>query len=196
MVDTPGCASNLGVHELDTMPTLSRFPYFVTFLLVCSTGTAWPVPAQSAGSDAAEAPSGAPPEPQPAHPAASVPKPPLDRSGHKRVGKASVYANKFVGRKMADGTTMHSHGDSAASKTLPLGTTAEVTNLETGKSAVVTIRDRGPYVKGRIIDLTPSTAEKLGIEEAHGVSKVEVAPIAVPQGDGSTKPGAGDKEPK
>ncbi|MDP8984682.1 MAG: septal ring lytic transglycosylase RlpA family protein [Pseudomonadota bacterium] len=177
------------------MPTLSRSHYLVTFLLVCSSGTVWPVPAQSAGTDAG-APSGAPHESQPALPTASVPKPPLDRSGHKRVGKASVYANKFVGKKMADGTTMHSHGDSAASKTLPLGTTAEVTNLKTGKSAVVTIRDRGPYVKGRIIDLTPSTAKKIGIEETQGVSKVEVAPITVPQGDGSTKPGAGDKEPK
>ena len=178
------------------MPTLRRFRYFAAFLLAWGMGTAGAVPAETAGSDAAAAASGAAPEPQPEHPAASAPKPPLDRSGHKRVGKASVYADKFVGRKMADGTTMHSHGDSAASKTLPLGTTAQVTNLETGKSAVVTIRDRGPYVKGRIIDLTPSTAQKIGIEQDHGVSKVEVAPIAVPQADGSTKPGAGDKEPK
>ncbi len=97
---------------------------------------------------------------------------------------------------MADGTTMQAHGDNAASKTLPLGTTAQVTNLETGKSAVVTIRDRGPYVKGRIIDLSPSTAQKIGIDRDEGVSKVEVAPIAVPQSDGSNKPGAAAADAK
>ena len=88
---------------------------------------------------------------------------------------------------MADGTRMNPRNDSAASKTLPLGTTAKVTNLETGESAVVTIRDRGPYVKGRIVDLTPATAEKVGIDRHEGVSKVEVTPITVPQPDASTK---------
>ncbi len=84
----------------------------------------------------------------------------LDVSGRKRVGTASFYAKRFAGRKMADGTPMHPHGDNAASKTLPLGTTATVTNLETGKSAVVTIRDRGPYVAGRIVDLSPATSSR------------------------------------
>jgi rare lipoprotein A len=113
----------------------------------------------------------------------------LDLSGRKRVGKASFYARNFGGRKMADGTPMNLHGDNAASKTLPLGTTAKVTNLETGQSAVVTIKDRGPYVQGRIVDLSPATAEKVGITPHEGVAKVEVAPIAVPQPDGSVKPG-------
>jgi rare lipoprotein A len=128
---------------------------------------------------------------QPAAPQAQQatprPLPKLDRSGRKRIGKASFYAGKFSGRKMADGTRMDPGNDSAASKTLPLGTTAKVTNLETGQSAVVTIRDRGPYVKGRIVDLTPATAEKVGIDRQEGVSKVEVAPITVPRPDGSTK---------
>ena len=115
------------------------------------------------------------------------PLPKLDRTGRRRIGKASFYAGKFSGRKMADGTRMDPRDDSAASKTLPLGTTAEVTNLETGQSAVVTIRDRGPYVKGRIVDLTPATAEKVGIDRHEGVSKVEVTPITVPQPDGGTK---------
>ena len=116
--------------------------------------------------------------------------PKLDRSGHKRVGTASVYAHRFAGKKMADGTPMDPHDDNAASKTLPLGTDARVTNLETGQSAHVTIQDRGPYVKGRIVDLSPSTARKIGITPKEGVAKVEVAPIAVPQADGSVKPGA------
>lgn len=115
----------------------------------------------------------------------------LDRSGRKQVGKASYYARKFAGRKMADGTPMKPHGDNAASKTLPLGTTARVTNLETGKSATVTVRDRGPYVTGRIIDLSPSTAREIGITREDGVAPVEVAPIEVPLADGGSKAGAG-----
>src|SRR5881398_1078660 len=95
----------------------------------------------------------------------------LDRSGRKRVGTASVYANRFAGRKMADGNRMDPHDDNAASKTLPLGTEAKVTNLETGKSTTVTIQDRGPYVKGRIVDLSPATADKIGITPKEGVAK-------------------------
>jgi rare lipoprotein A len=59
---------------------------------------------------------------------------------------------------MADGTKMKPQGNNAGSKTLPLGTTATVTNIETGQCAGVTIQDRGPYVKGRIVDLSPHTA--------------------------------------
>jgi len=121
--------------------------------------------------------------------AAVEPRSHLDRSGRKRVGTASFYAKQFAGKKMADGTPMHPHGDNAASKTLPLGTTATVTNLETGKSAVVTIRDRGPYVKGRIVDLSPATARKIGLTEEQGLAEVEVAPIVIPLADGRVKLG-------
>jgi rare lipoprotein A len=123
-----------------------------------------------------------------------VANPPLDRSGNKRLGKASFYARKFAGRKMADGTIMQPQSNNAASKTLPLGTTAKVTNLETGQSAVVTIRDRGPYIQGRIVDLSPSTAKEIGIDHKNGVAKVEVAPIIVPLGDGRIKLGAAAAE--
>ena len=108
----------------------------------------------------------------------------LDRSGRKQVGKASYYAGKFAGRRMADGTPMQPHGNAAASKTLPLGTTARVTNLETGKSAIVTVRDRGPHVRGRIIDLSPATARQIGITREVGVARVEVVPIRVPPAHG------------
>lgn len=130
-----------------------------------------------------------------AAPPSAPAKPKLDLTGKKRVGKASFYARKFNGRTMADGTRMNPQHDTAASKTLPLGTTAKVTNLETGQSAVVTIRDRGPYVPGRIVDLTPATAEKVGLDRREGLAKVEVAPIAVPQPDGSVKPGAAAAPP-
>lgn len=111
-------------------------------------------------------------------------KPRLDHSGRKRVGIASYYARKFSGRKMADGTPMRPESDNAASRTLPLGTRARVTNPGNGKTALVTIRDRGPYVHGRIIDLSPRTARQLGILEA-GVARVEVEPLTVPQPNGT-----------
>lgn len=114
---------------------------------------------------------------------APVSRPALDRSGKRRVGTASVYARRFHGRKMADGTRMDLGDDNAASKTLPLGTEARVTNLRTGRSATVTIQDRGPYVKGRIVDLSPATAQKIGITPKEGVAKVEVEPIALPPRD-------------
>lgn len=117
-------------------------------------------------------------------------KPALDRSGKARRGKASYYARKFHGRKMADGTRMNPNANIAASKTLPLGTKAEIVNLESGKKAVVEIRDRGPYVKDRIVDVTPKVADKLDMKE-DGVAPVVVRPIEVPQPDGSIKPGEG-----
>ncbi|MFL6605884.1 MAG: septal ring lytic transglycosylase RlpA family protein [Steroidobacteraceae bacterium] len=112
-----------------------------------------------------------------------------DFSAEKRMGTASFYAKQFAGRPMADGAPMDPGGNNAASKTLPLGTKARVTNLETGKSAIVTIQDRGPYVPGRIVDLSPATARQIGISQRKGVALVEVAPIAVPQPDGRVKLG-------
>lgn len=117
-------------------------------------------------------------------------KAPIDRSGKKRVGKASFYAHMFAGRKMADGKQMDPQHDNAASRTLPLGTTAKVTNLDTGKSAFVTIQDRGPYVDGRIVDLSPSTAQEIGISPRQGIARVEVSPLAVPLPNGGVKLGA------
>jgi rare lipoprotein A len=96
---------------------------------------------------------------------------------------------------MADGAPMDPQGDNAASRTLPLGTRAKVTNVETGKTAVVTIEDRGPYVDGRLVDLSPATAARIGITPRKGVAKVVVAPIAVPLPDGKVKPGAAAYEP-
>ena len=125
--------------------------------------------------------------------AASVDKPGkaqqrIDRSGKARKGKASYYARRFAGRKMANGERMNPGSNAAASRTLPLGTRAKVTNLRNGKSADVEIKDRGPYVQGRTIDLTPQTAESLGMKH-EGVAPVEVAPIEVPQPDGTMKAG-------
>ncbi|HEY5263775.1 MAG TPA: septal ring lytic transglycosylase RlpA family protein, partial [Steroidobacteraceae bacterium] len=59
--------------------------------------------------------------------------------------------------------------------------------LKTDRRAIVTIRDRGPYVKGRIVDLSPATAKKIGLQRKQGITKVEVAPIAVPLRNGTVK---------
>ena len=115
---------------------------------------------------------------------------PMDCSGRPRVGIASFYARRFGGRTMADGTPMRLSADNAASRSLPLGTTALVRNLQTGQSAHITIRDRGPYVQGRLVDLSPATARKIGIEPRQGLALVEVSPIAVPLSDGTVRAGA------
>ena len=114
-----------------------------------------------------------------------------DLTGRTQIGKASFYAASFFHRQMADGNRMNPRGYNAASKTLPLGTTAKVTNLATGQSAIVQIQDRGPYVKGRIVDLSPAMASKIGLTRRLGVARVKVAPILVPQPDGTTKFGSG-----
>jgi rare lipoprotein A len=88
---------------------------------------------------------------------------------------------------MADGTPMRLYGSNAASLTLPLGTTALVTNLETGRSGVVTIRDRGPYVKGRIIDVSLLTARQIGLGPRQGLAQVVVTPLKIPLLDGTVR---------
>lgn len=127
-------------------------------------------------------------------PASATPAPRhLDRSGKLRKGKASYYGREFYKKEMADGTPMNPQSNAAASKTLPLGTKARVTNLKNGNSEVVEIRDRGPYVKDRIVDLSPKTADKLGLKK-DGVVPVEVKPVEVPQADGTVKPGTDVQE--
>lgn len=116
-----------------------------------------------------------------AHRAHAVPSPPTpDLSGKRRVGTASVYSSRLAGRRMADGTRLDLQSHAAASRTLPLGTRARVTNLRTGRSAVVVIRDRGPYAKGRIADLSPRTARAIGLEPHEGVAPVEIVPLSLP----------------
>lgn len=113
-----------------------------------------------------------------------------DHSGRKVVGKASFYARYFDGRKMADGHRFNPATNVAASKTLPIGTTARVINLDNGKSATVTVEDRGPYVRGRMLDVSPKVAATLRMKKS-GIAHVVVKPITVPQPDGRVKLGAG-----
>ena len=87
------------------------------------------------------------------------------------VGIASWYGPGFDGRHTANGEIYDMNGISAAHKTLPFGTIVQVVDLSTGKSVVVRINDRGPFIDGRIIDLSKGAAERLGIINK-GITKV------------------------
>ena len=92
-------------------------------------------------------------------------------------GQASFYhPRNFTGRQMANGDRFDPASNAAAHRTLPLGTIADVTNLRNGETRRVVIEDRGPYVGGRLIDLSPRTAEELGMRH-DGLAPVEVRPV-------------------
>lgn len=93
-------------------------------------------------------------------------------SARAESGIASVYAYK--GEKTANGERAHPAGLTAAHKSLPFGTRVRVTNKKNGKSVVVRINDRGPFVRGRIIDLTPAGARSIGFS---GLAPVSVAVV-------------------
>lgn len=88
-------------------------------------------------------------------------------------GKASFYADFFQGRQTANGETFRQRKMTAAHRTLPFGTKVRVKNLKNGKTIKVKINDRGPFVDGRIIDLTKKAARKLGMVN-DGVVPVEI----------------------
>jgi rare lipoprotein A len=88
-------------------------------------------------------------------------------------GLASYYAESYNGRKTANGEIYQSSEMTAAHKKLPFGTKVKVTNLANGKTVKVRVNDRGPFVAGRIIDLTRAAAKKLDMVAA-GVAKVKI----------------------
>lgn len=93
--------------------------------------------------------------------------------GFVQVGIASWYGPGFHGSKTASGEIYNMFKLTAAHKTLPLGTYVKVINLENGKSVIVKINDRGPFVKGRIIDLSYAAAKRLGMLKK-GTAKVKI----------------------
>jgi peptidoglycan lytic transglycosylase len=98
---------------------------------------------------------------------------PEEFKGEVYEGKASFYANKFQGRKTASGDRFDQKKLTAAHRSLPFGTMVKVTNLSNGLSVVVRINDRGPFIRGRIIDLSRAAAKKINMIKS-GVVKVRI----------------------
>ncbi|WP_232479068.1 septal ring lytic transglycosylase RlpA family protein [Roseomonas rosulenta] len=98
--------------------------------------------------------------------------------GAPQVGVASYYARHFTGRRMANGDRFDPHSDTIAHRTLPFGTLVRVTNLNNGRSATGVVQDRGPWTRGRIVDLSPRIAHNLDMIRS-GVARVEVVPVEV-----------------
>jgi rare lipoprotein A len=92
------------------------------------------------------------------------------------VGTASWYGPGFNGKRTASGERFDRRRLTAAHRSLPLGTKARVTNLENGRSVEVTVTDRGPYVRGRIIDLSERAAQVIGIKQ-DGLARVVIEPF-------------------
>ena len=107
----------------------------------------------------------------------------------EQTGEASSYGRGFEGKKTANGEKFDKKDLTAAHPTLPLGTKATVTNLENGKSVDVLINDRGPYVKGRDIDVSQGAAKELDMDK-NGVAPVKieakVPPSDISEGGGSS----------
>jgi rare lipoprotein A len=99
------------------------------------------------------------------------------RGGNETEGFASFYSSEFHGRRTASGERYDSDGLSAAHRTLPFGTRVRVTNLKNGKSVVVTITDRGPFRRGRIVDVSRRAADDLGFLRA-GVARVRLEVVS------------------
>ena len=98
----------------------------------------------------------------------------------EQVGEASWYGKDLQGKKTSSGETFNQHDLTAAHPTLPMGTEATVTNLETGKSVEVIINDRGPKSKGRDIDLSKEAGKEIGIKK-DGAAPVKIEAKVSPE---------------
>ncbi|MCF8079247.1 MAG: septal ring lytic transglycosylase RlpA family protein [Desulfobacterales bacterium] len=101
--------------------------------------------------------------------------------GFSQRGLASWYGKDFHGRKTSNGEVYNMYALTAAHKTLPLGTWVRVRNLQNGRSLDVRINDRGPFVRGRVIDLSYTAASRLGVV-GPGTAPVEIVALASPGG--------------
>lgn len=98
----------------------------------------------------------------------------------EQTGEASWYGRYHHGRKTANGERFDQNELTAAHPTLPLGTEATITNLDNGKSVRVIINDRGPYAKGRDLDLSRAAARRIGVTE-HGAAPVRIDAVVTPK---------------
>ncbi len=98
---------------------------------------------------------------------------------YPQYGKASWYGGKFHGKKTASGERFNKYEFTAAHRKLPFGTIIRVTNISNGKDVYVRVNDRGPFVKGRILDLSLASAEALHFNR-RGVIRVKIEIISLP----------------
>jgi len=112
------------------------------------------------------------------HPPVIAPNPKIEKveQGRLERGLASYYGGRFHGQKTASGARFDKNAMTAAHKTLAMGTSVQVRSIKTNQTVIVKITDRGPYVKGRIIDLSEEAAKRLGMKHA-GILEVEIEPI-------------------
>jgi rare lipoprotein A len=113
-------------------------------------------------------------------PPAPVPEPPPRpdredeaRGAEEETGIASFYAHRFHGRRTASGVRYDMHAMTCAHPNAPFGTRLRVTDVETGRSVVVVVNDRGPFARGRVVDLSLAAAKRLGIVK-RGLARVKV----------------------
>jgi rare lipoprotein A len=150
-----GCAVSRPVARLDSTPVSAELAILPT-----------PVP-DLGGADVSTGPEDAAPAPAPSSHRAL---------GKGQVGTASYYGASFNGQTTANGDTYDDAKLTAAHRTLGFGTRVRVTNLENHRSVVVTVNDRGPYVGGRVIDLSRRAARALDFVE-DGTTRVRVQPL-------------------
>ena len=111
---------------------------------------------------------------RPAYQAPTVSRPLYTAPPGAHLTLASWYGPGFIGHRTSNGEIFNEDQLTAASRSLPLGTYARVTNLDTGKSVIVRVNDRGPYVRGRGIDLSQAAAARVGLAR-RGIARVSVA---------------------
>ena len=119
-------------------------------------------------------------------------------TGYKERGIASWYGKKFHGRQTSNGERYDMYSMTAAHKTLPLPTNVRVTNLDNGRAVIVRVNDRGPFVKGRIIDMSYAAAQALDMTRS-GIARVEVEALDTSYTGAITtasaaRPAAGDND--
>lgn len=108
--------------------------------------------------------------------ARSAPAAEAGPAGAAQIGTASYYARHFTGRRMANGQRFDPGSDTVAHRSLPFGTVVRVTNLDNGRTATARVHDRGPWIRGRIVDVSPRIARELDMLRA-GLARVEVVPL-------------------
>ena len=155
---------------------IKHFPVWVLVLfLLCSCSTARP-PSSIPPAGTQRQPAVTPGYPKPYQVFGKWYQPVPDSKGFSERGIASWYGSDFHGKKTSNGEIYNMHDMTAAHKTLPLGTRVKVFNLENNKETEVRVNDRGPFVQGRIIDLSYEAARRIGVV-GPGTAPVEIIAI-------------------